>query len=369
MDYLQYSSEDFALDLFFRKSILQPTAETNLYWEKWLSKYPEKAELLQEAKVMINALPSDEARLTASEVDHVWEKINDQLSSKTNQNSSGAPVIPLNPLATLQKETSQPKPINPQHRPRNYHQVGRVVAAASVVFAFVVSFLIVQQAPQVAEPEVAWIIKENTWGQQSTIHLSDGTKVQLNAGSKITYPEIFSTSERIVQLKGEAFFEVKKDQTRPFRVVSAGVVTEALGTSFNIRAYNSAQVKVALVTGKAKVTDQVSGGRQTVLILVPGEGAIRENEEVLNKFSFDPEATLAWKGGKVFFKEADEATVFTTLERWYGIEIITNQRAAKPWNYTATYRKKSLEHILLSMAFVMDFSFEIKQEQVFITYH
>lgn len=364
MDYQHYTSEDFALDPYFRKWILQPTVESNLFWEAWLGKHPQKAVLLQEAKAIIHALPLKSRKLDSEEVDGIWLEIEGQIGLKPDTSPPEIPIIPLSPAAVMYSKNSPLPLANYQSNKWDYQQMGRLLAAASIVLALIASFLL-GQPRTVAEPELVWVTKKNPWGQRSTIYLSDGTQVQLNAGSKITYPKDFSTTERLLQLQGEAFFEVKKDQSRPFRVVSAGLVTEALGTSFNIRAYDSTQVEVALVTGKVKVTDN----KKAKLILTPGQGAIRQIGFPLDKFLFDTESTLAWKEGKLFLQNADEEEVFTLLEHWYGVKIIANNQPNKRWNYTASYQKKSLEHILTSMAFVMDFSFEIQQKRVLITYH
>lgn len=368
MDYQNYTAEDFALDPHFRKWVLQPSAESNLFWESWLNQYPEKAELFRQAKTIVSALPPKSEDLSQQEVDRIWHQITSQMDGEKEIPYTEAPIVPLSPESIIRSKTTHPQLGKLYQFYWNHHRIGRVVAAASVILAFAASFLLVKQTSPIAEPVPIWETKENPWGQRSTIYLSDGTQVHLNAGSKIEYLKGFSPAERIVQLRGEAFFEIKKDQSRPFWVVSAGVVTEALGTSFNVRAYDSAEVEIALVTGKVKVSDNATDNK-TELLLTPGQGAIRRNGAVLDIFSFDAQSTLAWKEGEIFLKDAGEEEVFTSLERWYGIEITALNRSKNDWNYTASYRKKSLEHILTSMAFVMDFDFEIQQGQVFITYH
>ncbi len=225
MDYQQYTSEDFALDPYFRKWILHPTVESNLFWEDWLRKYPQKAVLLQEAKAVINALPLEFRHLNSKEIDGIWLEIESQISSKPNKSLPESPIIPLSPTAVIHSKNTQLLSAKYQPNKWDYQRMGRLIAAASVTLALIASFLL-GQTQTVTEPALVWVTKKNPWGQRSRIYLSDGTQVQLNAGSKITYPKKFSTTERILRLQGEAFFEVKKDKSRPFRVVSAGLVTE-----------------------------------------------------------------------------------------------------------------------------------------------
>ena len=101
------------------------------------------------------------------------------------------------------------------------------------------------------------------------VNLPDGTRVWLNENSQIEYPADFSNHERNVTLKGEAFFEVKRDPSRPFVITSGAIKTTVLGTSFNIKAYNEKQPEVNVRTGKVKV----EGERNTVL-LVRGDKAV-----------------------------------------------------------------------------------------------
>ncbi|KQB42609.1 FecR family protein [Flavobacterium aquidurense] len=83
--------------------------------------------------------------------------------------------------------------------------------------------------------------------------LSDGTRVWLNENSEIEYPVTFLKHERTVTLKGEAFFEVKRDPSRPFIITSGAIKTTVLGTSFNINAYNNDKPEVNVRTGKVRV--------------------------------------------------------------------------------------------------------------------
>lgn len=101
------------------------------------------------------------------------------------------------------------------------------------------------------------------------INLPDGTRVWLNQNSKIEYPVHFLNTERNVTLKGEAFFEVKRDPSRPFVITSGAIKTTVLGTSFNIKAYNEKQPEVNVRTGKVKVE-----GETNSVLLLRGDKAV-----------------------------------------------------------------------------------------------
>lgn len=113
------------------------------------------------------------------------------------------------------------------------------------------------------------------------LRLPDGTRVWVNENTEIQYPEQFADNRRAVALKGEAFFEVAKDPSRPFIITSGAITTTVLGTSFNVKAYAGAQPEVHVRTGKVKV----EGGHNTVFLekgyaamLPPGGKAVRKQK-------------------------------------------------------------------------------------------
>lgn len=174
-------------------------------------------------------------------------------------------------------------------------------------------------------------------GGQYQLVLADGTKVWLNASSTLRFPASFTPGERVVQLNGEAYFEVarltaKDGQTRiPFRVqvvpaVSAqpaeasfgGMTVEVLGTHFNINAYNDeAEIKTTLLEGSVKV---VKAGK-TVTIR-PGEQAQLNKNNEINVFNNpDIEEVMAWKNGAFRLKAAGIQAIMRQVARWYDVEV------------------------------------------------
>src|SRR5690606_29105984 len=103
------------------------------------------------------------------------------------------------------------------------------------------------------EKTITWLTAQTTWGQKSTITLSDGTTIKLNSGSRLRYPEAFDEGLREVHLEGEAFFDVARNEHSPFVVRTKSVTTRVLGTSFNIEAFPDEQISVTVATGKVEV--------------------------------------------------------------------------------------------------------------------
>ena len=128
------------------------------------------------------------------------------------------------------------------------------------------------QPEKVDSGKAAMIDKSNPRGMKTTILLSDGTKVKLNSETSLRYPEYFSDSVRIVYLKGEAFFEVERDESKPFIVISKGIRTKVLGTSFDIRAYpDEVELSVGVVEGKVQVTGTDKSGVSLDHQLLPNQ--------------------------------------------------------------------------------------------------
>jgi transmembrane sensor len=156
-------------------------------------------------------------------------------------------------------------------------------------------------------------------GGQYRLSLPDGTEVWLNAASSITYPTVFAAAERNVSITGEAYFEVAKDKTRPFRVTANAMTVEVLGTHFNVNAYlNEADTKTTLLEGSVLVNK--GGATQR---LRPGQQAQVSHDQPQIKLADDVNTNqvVAWKNGLFDFKDADLATVLRQVERWYDIQV------------------------------------------------
>jgi ferric-dicitrate binding protein FerR (iron transport regulator) len=153
--------------------------------------------------------------------------------------------------------------------------------------------------------------------------LADGTKVWLNAASSVRFPVAFTGKERKVEITGEAYFEVAKDKTKPFRVKANSSEIEVLGTHFNVNAYDDeASIKTTLLEGKVKISVPVSGRKSSYKSLFPGEQAeISKDGKIKVKGHADTEEAVAWMNGHFQFKSADIKTVLRQIARWYDVEI------------------------------------------------
>ncbi|MDR0543836.1 MAG: FecR domain-containing protein [Odoribacteraceae bacterium] len=166
------------------------------------------------------------------------------------------------------------------------------------------------------EPPVAVAYNEvrTPTGMEFPLTLSDGTRVYLNAESRLRFPVSFSGERREVELEGEAFFEVR-GEARPFVARAGGVETVVLGTSFNIRAYGDERSVVAtLLEGRVALRDGVgewllAPGEQGSYARATGECAVRP---------VDANLYAAWRSGKFIFRNERLEDILSYLSRWYG---------------------------------------------------
>ncbi|SMD10354.1 FecR family protein [Pedobacter nyackensis] len=157
-------------------------------------------------------------------------------------------------------------------------------------------------------------------GGQYTIMLSDGTKVMLNSASSLTFPTSLNEQDRIVELNGEAYFEVAKQKNRRFRVVSGLQTVEVLGTHFNVNAYADEQtIKTTLLEGAVKV----STVKESTLI-EPGEQAVldRAYGNTIAKHRVNINRETAWINGIFSFEGDDLKSVMRQIARWYDLNVI-----------------------------------------------
>ncbi|MDR6783167.1 transmembrane sensor [Pedobacter africanus] len=159
---------------------------------------------------------------------------------------------------------------------------------------------------------------ETPRGGQYQVSLPDGTKVWLNAASSLSYPTTFAGQrQRMVQLTGEAYFEVAKDKQHPFRVKSKSQEIEVLGTHFNVNAYaDEPAVKTALLEGSVKI----SAGTAAVVIR-PGQQASLKNGSI-NVEEVNTSVMADWKDGRFRFKNEPLASILRKVSRWYDVEVV-----------------------------------------------
>ncbi|HUZ58599.1 MAG TPA: FecR domain-containing protein [Hanamia sp.] len=182
-------------------------------------------------------------------------------------------------------------------------------------------------------------------GGQYKVQLPDGSLVWLNAASSLKYPTAFATSERIVELKGEGYFEITKDKTKPFKVKLAdGSEVKVLGTHFNIMAYENEKSKdVTLLEGSVEITKGTDEQN-----LTPGQQGRIISSKIILVNSVDTDQVTAWKNGQFIFHDADIQSIMRQVARWYDVDIKYETTNTQHFNATISRKEPVLRllHIL-----------------------
>jgi len=335
MKYNNFDLEDFLKDKHFISWVLQPTAESNRFWENWLKSNPEAVLKVRKAREIIQ---SASFKVPVKNLDAKQEVLEKIMKGYTSQHS---------------------------YQINNYRNHTYLKVAATLLILLIAG-LVIWQSADLPETEdkammVPQIVKRSEAGQKINITLPDGSKVVLNALASVTYPKEFDQERRLITLSGEAFFEVKEDQNRPFIVVTDNLEARVLGTSFNIN-NNS----VALLTGKLEVTNK--DVQQEGIVLVPGQKVIHDNSKnSLYKTYYDYQREIAWKDGIIYFEDANYAEISDTLENWYGVTFILQDKHNYNWSYTGMFDNASLEEVLERISYLEGFDFKITEKTVTIS--
>ncbi|WP_158797033.1 FecR family protein [Pedobacter sp. L105] len=202
-------------------------------------------------------------------------------------------------------------------------------------------------------------------GGQYQISLPDGTRVWLNASSSLKFPATFSGIERRVELNGEAYFEVAKNQHMPFKVVTAQQEVEVMGTHFNINSYsNEPTTRTALFEGSVRVALNSSGFFE---ILKPGQQSVIHGEK-LELSDADTEETLAWKNGLFIFNDEALESIMRKVSRWYNVEVVYQNEAVRREVFGGSVsRFGNVSEILRMLEITGNVHFEIEAHRIIAT--
>lgn len=210
------------------------------------------------------------------------------------------------------------------------------------------------------------ITLENPLGIKSSVILPDGSKVTLNAGSTLSYPSAFTGQERIVDIKGEGYFEVTHDTDHPFIVKTNDIQVKVLGTKFNVKAYEDEEnIEVTLTQGSVSVGME---HMKSFLKIEPGQQVrFDKGQKSLAKQDVNLNNYTAWKDGKFYFNGVRFEEIARQLERKFNVHIMTNSERLKNTVFTGDFiRGENLEQILRVITLDKRINYQIEGDQVYI---
>ena len=195
-------------------------------------------------------------------------------------------------------------------------------------------------------------------GGEFSLELADGTRVWLNAESRLRYPVVFMGEERKVEMEGEVYFEVAKNREKPFIVTVNGVDIRVFGTSFNVSAYQE-EVVTTLVEGKV----QLKRGDEQV-VLSPNQQAIWSDDKFKVK-QVDARNYVLWKEGIFYFEDVDLERILDDMARWYNVNIFYMNPTLKKMKFSVEIKRyEDINEILRRIEQTKRVKFEIKDRTI-----
>ncbi len=203
--------------------------------------------------------------------------------------------------------------------------------------------------------------------QVGTVYLSDGTRVLLGAESELRFAPSLGAVARDVYLDGNAYFEVKTDPRRPFRVHTAQGVTEVLGTRFGVRAYGAdSMTTVVVAEGRVRLEqvppDDAGGSRgpgraaveRNAVVLDPGDlGRVTTRGELEKQRDVAVDRYLAWTERRLVFTDTPLRDIAAELQRWYDVEIAVGEESLGRRRLSATFGHEPLDAVLDHLAIAL----------------
>lgn len=312
MNYSQFEAADFAGDASFRAWVLEGTNAA--FWESWIPAHPEKEAALQDARALVLALRFRTNEISREEMDAVKGRI-DQLLDE--------PVIKKN-----------------NERPRRQWYYAMAAAAAALLLFAGIRYISREEAP------IENMMVQTGFGETKTVQLPDGSVVQLNANSSISYPRKWTKENiRTVTLNGEAYFNVSKSPAGlhpKFRVLMPQVTIEVKGTAFNVY-HRHEQVKVLLEEGKIVVNDSLDMKPGDMMYFKPGEH---------HRLQADPAMLTAWKQHRLLFRNTPLINIAQQLEDIYGYRIQFRNKQTEGLLFTGSGPADNPAMLLKAMATV-----------------
>lgn len=210
------------------------------------------------------------------------------------------------------------------------------------------------------------------YGKKSQLLLADGTKVWLNAGSRMAFPSEFNGTQRTVFIEGEAYFEVVHNTAQPFVVNARDVAVKVLGTRFNISAYSADEtVETVLLEGKVALSDNSSKVlSKKEVILTPNQKALfgKASRQFDVGIVSDSELYTAWTSGWFRFSQESLFSVMRKLERYYNVQFVCDRDFSSGDLISGKLDlKDSLEQVMLALSDVAGIEYRIDENNVMIT--
>lgn len=304
-----------------------------------------------------------EGKATKQEIEQLLNRMNQpDFEQKWMRDSWNETSFTMNP--TVQKQIFENiKEIVAPKRVFNFKKWLAVAASIVIMFTTALSVYLYNQSSQgKLLSDMKFQVEK---GQKASMTLPDGSKVWINSGSTLTYGSRFNKKERIINLDGEAYFEVAPNKKAPFIVQSHGFSVKAVGTAFDVKAYaEDKQISTVLVHGKVEVSDQ-----KEKLYLTPNQKIVydRTTQKMEKKAVEDSNIYADWRKNQLAFDSETFENIALALERNYNVKLIFESQSLKKYHYSGSLGNTSLESVLQLFSMTSPLSYRIKDSVIYLS--
>jgi ferric-dicitrate binding protein FerR (iron transport regulator) len=345
MNYSEFSSDDFIKDDHFQQWVLSPDESNSRFWEDFIRQHPYKQAEVQAARQFLLLFHFRESDVFQSRISSLKKRIDAEIDQTERH------AIQETPLAeTLELPRKSSVGVS------SFRRYWYAAAAVALVLLTTALYFLNPTANEVTAR-----------GHRTFVTLEDGTKIWLNAESRLTYPKSFRGKEtREIHLEGEAYFDVAENKQKPFIVHTSDVRIKVLGTSFNVKSYGKDRtIQTTLIKGKVTIESSLDS---TKLTLLPNQQAVFEKESKTLFLEHKDEAAdyTSWRDGQLLFDDRPLSDIVNELERWFNVTIEVEDRASLNCHFSAKVDNKTLEQVLELFKDAEGIDYRIDGAKVFI---
>ncbi len=253
--------------------------------------------------------------------------------------------------------------VQPEKRYANRRVWPRIMAAACILALL---FIGIRDYFHNPDRQLAYAERTIPIKKIEAVTLADGSRITLNAGSKLRYPEKFSGNTREVYLEGEALFDIAQQPGKPFIVHTGQLTTTVLGTSFNISAYpDDEKMQVTVLTGKVSVQENINKKMTTLL---PNQKAIfnTKTAQLLSNNVANPEPETAWQQGRMSFDDAPLTEVAAQFYRQYGITLKLQSPRLANCRLSIVLNNDNIDSLLTTITTITNSSYKYQDNEIIL---
>ncbi|MEM6526041.1 MAG: FecR domain-containing protein [Bacteroidota bacterium] len=241
----------------------------------------------------------------------------------------------------------------------------RYAAAAMLIFSLGVGAYYYLRTPAETEQFASTYKKiETRRGEKRTVKLSDGSTIRLNYESEVRVPTRFTNDERVVYLKGHAYFDVARDEDKPFIIYTEDTKTQVLGTSFEINTKERGETEIIVTSGKVAFSEKERLDNRVTLTV--NDRALLNADKNLQTSVVDALALTAWKDNRLVFDGQTLREIVEVLEPWYDVRITVENPDLLEEDFILSLDNPPLASVLEDLSFASGLSYRIENKKVTI---